>query len=57
MLQSLAEKLAHEALLTGDFTLRSGEKSRFYFDKFLVTTNPGLLRLVAISMSNRIRDR
>lgn len=43
----LARELKKVALLEGDFTLRSGRKSRYYFDKYRFETNPGLLRSVA----------
>jgi orotate phosphoribosyltransferase len=39
--------LRREALLEGDFTLRSGKKSKYYFDKYLFETSPVLLREIA----------
>jgi len=45
--EDLARLLKSVALLEGDFTLRSGRKSRYYFDKYRFETNPGLLRAVA----------
>lgn len=41
---SLAERVAEAALLTGDFVLSSGKRSDFYVDKYLFSTEPGLLR-------------
>jgi orotate phosphoribosyltransferase len=35
------------AWLEGDFVLRSGRRSRYYFDKYLFETQPGILRRVA----------
>ncbi|MBJ7600816.1 MAG: orotate phosphoribosyltransferase [Candidatus Nephthysia bennettiae] len=32
------------AWLEGDFVLRSGRRSRYYFDKYLFETQPGILR-------------
>ena len=43
----LAVALRAAALLEGDFTLRSGRKSKYYFDKYLFETQPVLLRGVA----------
>jgi orotate phosphoribosyltransferase len=34
------------AWLEGDFVLRSGRRSRYYFDKYLFETQPGILRRV-----------
>ncbi len=44
---ALAERLKSVALLRGEFTLRSGRKSSYYFDKYRFATHPGLLRDVA----------
>ncbi len=35
------------AWLEGDFVLRSGRRSRYYFDKYLFETQPAILRRVA----------
>lgn len=40
----LAKALRAACLLEGDFTLRSGRKSKYYLDKYLFETQPGLLR-------------
>lgn len=40
----LAQALRKAALLEGDFTLRSGRKSKYYLDKYLFETQPELLR-------------
>lgn len=40
----LAERLKQVALLEGDFVLRSGRRSRYYFDKYLFETRPEVLR-------------
>lgn len=45
--KDLAALLKQTALLEGDFTLRSGRKSRYYLDKYLFETQPGLLREIA----------
>lgn len=43
----LAAALRQAAYLEGDFTLRSGRKSKYYLDKYLFETEPGLLRELA----------
>jgi orotate phosphoribosyltransferase len=43
----LARALRAAALLEGDFTLRSGRKSKYYLDKYLFETQPNLLRELA----------
>jgi orotate phosphoribosyltransferase len=40
----LARTLREVALLEGEFTLRSGRKSKYYLDKYLFETRPELLR-------------
>ena len=45
--QELAQALKDAALLEGDFTLRSGRKSKYYLDKYLFETQPELLRELA----------
>lgn len=45
--QDLAAALKKAAYLEGDFTLRSGKKSRYYLDKYLFETEPALLRDLA----------
>lgn len=42
--RELAAELKRVAYLEGDFTLRSGKKSRYYLDKYLFETQPALLR-------------
>lgn len=43
----LAAELRRAAYLEGDFTLRSGRKSRYYLDKYRFETAPELLRALA----------
>jgi orotate phosphoribosyltransferase len=40
----LGHRLLDRALLEGDFTLRSGRRSRWYLDKYRFETDPTLLR-------------
>lgn len=44
----LGQALKNAAYLEGDFTLRSGRKSRYYLDKYLFETRPELLRELAL---------
>ena len=38
-------------MLRGDFLLRSGARSSYYIDKYLFTTQPTLLRRLAVALS------
>ena len=40
----LARRVREAAYLEGDFTLRSGRKSKYYLDKYLFETQPDILR-------------
>ncbi|MDQ3024189.1 MAG: orotate phosphoribosyltransferase [bacterium] len=42
------------ALLEGDFTLRSGRKSNWYFDKYRFEGNPHIMRSVAHHMARLV---
>ena len=52
--KSLARKIYETAHLTGTFTLRSGQVSGEYFDKYLFESNPVLLSEIADVMKNTI---
>lgn len=41
--EELGALIKKAALLTGEFTLRSGRKSKYYFDKYLFETKPEVL--------------
>lgn len=41
--EELGKLIKEAAYLTGDFTLRSGRKSKYYFDKYLFETRPDIL--------------
>ena len=43
----LAQRIRKAAYLEGDFTLRSGRKSKYYLDKYLFETEPDILRALA----------
>ncbi len=54
--QELAERLKEAAYLEGEFVLRSGRKSDFYFDKYLFETRPDLLGAVAEHLAGMLPD-
>lgn len=43
----LARRIKEVAYLEGDFTLRSGKKSKYYLDKYRFETQPAILRSLA----------
>ncbi len=51
---ALARRVKEVALLEGDFTLRSGKKSRFYFDKYLFETQPDILAAMGREIAKRL---
>src|SRR5438876_9092776 len=44
--QELAAALHEHGYLEGDFVLRSGRRSQYYFDKFRFETQPDVLRVL-----------
>src|SRR5215210_4463756 len=52
----LAPRIRDAALLEGDFVLSSGERSNFYVDKYLFSTEPNLLRDVADALAVQVPD-
>lgn len=52
----LASRVRDAALLEGDFVLSSGERSNVYVDKYLFSTEPGLLRDVAEALAGTIPE-
>lgn len=53
----LAKRIRDVAYLEGDFTLRSGKKSRFYIDKYLFETQPDILAELGQRLAARVTDR
>lgn len=51
--EEIAAKIAEVALLHGDFTLRSGRKSRYYLDKYLFSTQPEILSALGKMFAER----
>lgn len=50
MSKKLAEDIYQAAYLTGDFTLRSGQRSDHYFDKYQFESDPALLCRICEAM-------
>jgi orotate phosphoribosyltransferase len=50
-MSDLARRVYETAHLTGEFTLRSGQVSDEYFDKYLFEADPVLLRAIAEAMA------
>ena len=48
---TLAQEIQNVALLKGEFLLRSGQKSDFYFDKYRFESKPQLLKAIAQQMA------
>ena len=53
--EELARRIAEVALLRGDFTLRSGRKSKYYLDKYLFATQPEVLAALGLKFAGVIR--
>ena len=52
----LIQRISDEALLHGDFTLRSGRKSKYYLDKYLFETQPDILRALGELFARHVDD-
>lgn len=52
----LIEKMKEIALLHGEFTLRSGKTSQWYFDKYRFEGMPGIMRSVAHHMARLVPE-
>jgi orotate phosphoribosyltransferase len=55
--EQLAERIAHVALLRGEFTLRSGRKSNYYLDKYRFETQPDVLKALGQMLADRVTAR
>src|SRR2546423_9509125 len=53
-LDQLARDMVAAAWLEGDFVLRSGRRSRYYFDKYLFETQPAILRRVGRPLASLV---
>ncbi len=52
----LIERIKETAYLEGDFTLRSGKKSKYYLDKYLFETCPDILQALGKEFAKYITD-
>jgi orotate phosphoribosyltransferase len=52
----VGQRLVKAAYLEGDFTLSSGQKSRYYMDKYRFSTEPKLLRDIAIGLAGLLPE-
>ena len=54
--KELIERIKETAYLEGDFTLRSGKKSKYYLDKYLFETCPDILEALGGEFSKHVSD-
>ncbi|MBP8303875.1 MAG: orotate phosphoribosyltransferase [Phycisphaerae bacterium] len=54
--QDLIRRIKETAYLEGDFTLRSGKKSRYYLDKYLFETCPDILKALGREFARHVTD-
>ena len=52
----LARRIRDAAYLEGDFTLRSGRKSKYYLDKYLFETQPDILKALGESFAKYVTE-
>ena len=52
----VAARISETAILYGDFTLRSGRKSNWYIDKYLFTTQPDILKSLALLFAEAVPE-
>ncbi len=54
--EQLIARIKDTAYLEGDFTLRSGKKSKYYLDKYLFETCPDILQALAVEFAKHVTD-
>lgn len=54
--EELIRRIKETAYLEGDFTLRSGKKSKYYLDKYLFETHPDILKALGQEFANYASD-
>ena len=54
--EQLLKRIKETAYLEGDFTLRSGKKSKYYLDKYLFETCPDILKALATEFAKYVTD-
>jgi orotate phosphoribosyltransferase len=52
--QELIRRIKETAYLEGDFTLRSGKKSKYYLDKYLFETCPDILKALGREFAQHV---
>ena len=55
--EQLIQRIRDAALLHGEFTLRSGRKSKYYLDKYQFETQPDILRELGTRFAQHIDDQ
>ena len=53
---TLIQRIKDTAYLEGDFTLRSGRKSKYYLDKYLFETRPDILRALGEAFAAHVGE-
>ncbi len=54
--QELIGRVKETSYLEGDFTLRSGKKSKYYLDKYLFETQPDILKALGVEFAKYATD-
>ena len=54
--EQLIDRIKQVAYLEGDFTLRSGKKSKYYLDKYLFETCPDILAALSHEFAKHVTD-
>ncbi len=54
--EQLIQRIREAALLHGDFTLRSGRKSKYYLDKYRFETEPDILKALAERLARHVGE-
>lgn len=54
--EELIQRIKETAYLEGDFTLRSGKKSKYYLDKYLFETCPDILKALGVEFAKHMTD-
>lgn len=54
--EQLGRDIVAAAVLRGEFTLRSGQKSSYYIDKYRLTTDPALLSRITDALLELVPD-
>jgi len=54
--EELIKRIKETSYLEGDFTLRSGKKSKYYLDKYLFETCPDILKALGEEFSKYVTD-